>query len=57
MSLQDISNVVVLYFITLDDYNRTEGTNVSLAPDEVLVFPSGKQFDHKTLILPQIHLR
>lgn len=49
MSLQDISNVVVLYFITLDDYNRTEGTNVSLAPDEVLVFPSGKQFDHKTI--------
>lgn len=48
-SLQDISNVVVLYFITLDDYNRTEGTNVSLAPDEVLVFPSGKQFDHKTI--------
>ena len=31
------------------DYNRTEGTNVSLAPDEVLVFPSGKQFDHKTI--------
>lgn len=49
MSLQDISNVVVLYVITLDDYNRTEGTNVSLAPDEVLVFPSGKQFDHKTI--------
>lgn len=49
MSLQDISNVVVLYFITLDDYNRTEGTNVSLAPNEVLVFPSGKQFDHKTI--------
>ena len=49
MSFQDISNVVVLYFITLDDYNRTEGTNVSLAPDEVLVFPSGKQFDHKTI--------
>lgn len=49
MSLQDISNVVVLYFITLDDYNRTEGTNVNLAPDEVLVFPSGKQFDHKTI--------
>ena len=49
MSLQDISNVVVLYFITLDDYNRTERTNVSLAPDEVLVFPSGKQFDHKTI--------
>ena len=49
MSLQDISNVVVLYFITLDDYNRTEGTNVSLAPYEVLVFPSGKQFDHKTI--------
>lgn len=49
MSLQDISNVVVLYFITLDDYNRTEGTNVSLVPDEVLVFPSGKQFDHKTI--------
>ena len=49
MSLQDISNVVVLYFITLDDYNRTEGTNVSLAPDEVLVFPSGKQFDNKTI--------
>ena len=49
MSLQDISNVVVLYFITLDDYNRTEGTSVSLAPDEVLVFPSGKQFDHKTI--------
>lgn len=49
MSLQDISNVVVLYFITLDDYNRTEGTNVSLAPDEVLVFPSEKQFDHKTI--------
>lgn len=49
MSLQDISNVVVLYFITLDDYNRTEGTNVSLSPDEVLVFPSGKQFDHKTI--------
>ena len=49
MSLQDISNVVVLYFITLDDYNITEGTNVSLAPDEVLVFPSGKQFDHKTI--------
>lgn len=49
MSLQDISNVVVLYFITLDDYNRTEGTNVSLAPDEVLVFLSGKQFDHKTI--------
>lgn len=49
VSLQDISNVVVLYFITLDDYNRTEGTNVSLAPDEVLVFPSGKQFDHKTI--------
>lgn len=49
MSLQDISNVVVLYFITLDDYNRTEGTNVILAPDEVLVFPSGKQFDHKTI--------
>ncbi len=49
MSLQDISNVVVLYFITLDDYNRTEGTNVSLALDEVLVFPSGKQFDHKTI--------
>lgn len=49
MSLQDISNVVVLYFITFDDYNRTEGTNVSLAPDEVLVFPSGKQFDHKTI--------
>lgn len=49
MSLQDISNIVVLYFITLDDYNRTEGTNVSLAPDEVLVFPSGKQFDHKTI--------
>lgn len=49
MSLQDISNVVVLYFITLDDYNRTEGTNVSLAPDEVLVFPDGKQFDHKTI--------
>lgn len=49
MSLQDISNVVVLYFITLDDYNRTEGTNVSLAPDEVLVFPSGKQFNHKTI--------
>lgn len=49
MSLQDISNVVVLYFITLDDYNRTEGTNVSLAPDEVLVFPSGKQFDHKII--------
>lgn len=49
MSLQDISNVVVLYFITLDDYDRTEGTNVSLAPDEVLVFPSGKQFDHKTI--------
>lgn len=49
MSLQDISNVVVLYFITLDDYNKTEGTNVSLAPDEVLVFPSGKQFDHKTI--------
>ena len=49
MSLKDISNVVVLYFITLDDYNRTEGTNVSLAPDEVLVFPSGKQFDHKTI--------
>ena len=49
MSLQDISNVVVLYFITLNDYNRTEGTNVSLAPDEVLVFPSGKQFDHKTI--------
>lgn len=49
MSLQDISNVVVLYFIILDDYNRTEGTNVSLAPDEVLVFPSGKQFDHKTI--------
>lgn len=49
MSLQDISNVVVLYFITLDDYNRTEGTNMSLAPDEVLVFPSGKQFDHKTI--------
>lgn len=49
MSLQDISNVVVLYFITLDDYNRTEGTNVSLAPDEVLVFPSGKQFDYKTI--------
>lgn len=49
MSLQDISNVVVLYFITLDDYNRTEGTNVSLASDEVLVFPSGKQFDHKTI--------
>lgn len=49
MSLQDISNVVVLYFITLDDYNRTEGTNVSLAPDEVLVFPSGKQFGHKTI--------
>ena len=49
MSLQDISNVVVLYFITLDDYNRTEGTNVSLAPDEVLVFPSVKQFDHKTI--------
>lgn len=49
MSLQDISNVVALYFITLDDYNRTEGTNVSLAPDEVLVFPSGKQFDHKTI--------
>lgn len=49
MSLQDISNVVVLYFITLDDYNRTEGANVSLAPDEVLVFPSGKQFDHKTI--------
>lgn len=49
MSLQDISNVVVLYFITLDDYNRTEGTNVSLAPDEVLVFPSGKQCDHKTI--------
>ena len=49
MSLQDISNVVVLYFITLDDYNRTEGTNVSLAPDEVFVFPSGKQFDHKTI--------
>lgn len=49
MSLQDISNVVVLHFITLDDYNRTEGTNVSLAPDEVLVFPSGKQFDHKTI--------
>lgn len=48
-SLQDISNVVVLYFITLDDYNRTEGTNVNLAPDEVLVFPSGKQFDHKTI--------
>lgn len=48
-SLQDISNVVVLYFITLDDYNRTEGTNVSLAPDEVLVFPLGKQFDHKTI--------
>lgn len=48
-SLQDISNVVVLYFITLDDYNRTEGTNVSLAPDEVLVFPSGKQFGHKTI--------
>lgn len=48
-SLQDISNVVALYFITLDDYNRTEGTNVSLAPDEVLVFPSGKQFDHKTI--------
>lgn len=48
-SWQDISNVVVLYFITLDDYNRTEGTNVSLAPDEVLVFPSGKQFDHKTI--------
>lgn len=48
-SLQDISNVVVLYFITLDDYNRTEGTNVSLAPDEVLVFPSGKKFDHKTI--------
>ena len=48
-SLQDISNVVGLYFITLDDYNRTEGTNVSLAPDEVLVFPSGKQFDHKTI--------
>lgn len=48
-SLQDISNVVVLYFITLDDYNRTEGTNVGLAPDEVLVFPSGKQFDHKTI--------
>ena len=49
MSLQNISNVVVLYFITLDDYNRTEGTNVSLAPDEVLVFPSGKQFDHKAI--------
>lgn len=49
MSLQDISNVVVLYFITLDDYNRTEGTNVSLAPDEVLVFPSVKQFNHKTI--------
>lgn len=49
MSFQDISNVVVLYFITLDDYNRTEGTNVSLAPDEVLAFPSGKQFDHKTI--------
>lgn len=48
-SLQDISNVVVLYFITLDDYNRTEGTNVNLAPDEVLVFSSGKQFDHKTI--------
>lgn len=48
-SLQDISNVVVLYFITLDDYNRTEGTNVNLASDEVLVFPSGKQFDHKTI--------
>lgn len=48
-SLQDISNVVVLYFITLDDYNRTEGTNVNLAPDEVLFFPSGKQFDHKTI--------
>lgn len=48
-SLQDISNVVVLYFITLDDYNRTEGINVNLAPDEVLVFPSGKQFDHKKI--------
>lgn len=48
-SLQDISNVVVLYFITLDDYNMTEGTNVHLDSNEVLVFPAGKQFDDKMI--------
>lgn len=49
VELQDVSKVVALYFIPLEDYNTTEGTNVSLDPDEVLIFPAKNQFDHKTI--------
>ena len=43
-----------LYVIPLADYNALEGTDISLAPDEVLTYFPDEEFDSGEIVLKRI---
>lgn len=47
-SIGTYSDVVEIYFVPLEDYNEIEGRDVTLAPDEVLVYPYRTDFSGDT---------
>jgi putative ABC transport system permease protein len=50
-SLDVYNNLRLINFIPVDDYNALSGRNVSLAPDEVLVYSFRRMFDADTFAI------
>ena len=48
MTMEALNDVRLVYFIPLSDYNRLKNTDVELAPDEALIWSSGKPFPCET---------
>ena len=50
-SLADMDSISILFFVTLEDYNRVMGENQSLSKGEVLLYSNRAEYDE-----PQVHL-
>lgn len=44
-----LPNDVMCYFVPLEDYNRLNGTNETLAKDQVLIYTTGKAYQYPKL--------
>ncbi len=47
-NLADYNSLDYLFFMTLEDYNRISGKNVSLRDDQVMVLADGRRYDRDT---------
>ena len=46
---EDVNNMNLLFFIPVDDYNRSAGTSLTLKPEEALIYSSQSTYQPNTL--------